>query len=83
MPKEIVERANEMLKELESQRQQHVDVKQSVKKMPAQNFQLKLFDVSDPKLKKIAEEIEKIEVNAMTPVEAIMKLNELKSLLEK
>ncbi len=83
MPKEIVERANEMLKELESQRQQHVDVKQSVKKMPAQNFQLSFFDVSDPKLKKIAEEIEKIEVNAMTPVEAIMKLNELKSLLEK
>ncbi len=83
MPKEIVERANEMLKELESQRQQHVDVKQSVKKMPAQNFQLSFFDVSDPKLKKIAEEIEKIEVNAMTPVEAIMKLHELKSLLEK
>ncbi|MFN8288139.1 MAG: DNA mismatch repair protein MutS [Chitinophagales bacterium] len=83
MPKEIIERANEMLKELESQRQQHVDVKDSVKKMPAQNFQLSFFDVSDPKLKKLAEEIERIEVNAMTPVEAIMKLNELKRILEK
>ena len=81
MPKQIVDRANEMLHELESQRQQHEDVKHTVRKMPAQNFQLSFFDVSDPKMKRLAEEIEKIEVNAMTPVEAIMKLNELKKLL--
>ena len=83
MPKQIIDRANEMLHELESQRQQHQDVKQTVKKMPAQNFQLSFFDLSDPKMKKLAEEIEKIEVNAITPVEAIMKLQELKKLLEK
>ena len=84
MPKAIVDRANEMLKELESQRRQPgSDLKQTVKKMPAQNFQLSFFDMSDPKLKKLAEEIEHIEVNAMTPVEAIMKLHELKKILEK
>lgn len=83
MPKQIIDRANEMLHELESQRQQHGDIKDTVKKLPAQNFQLSIFDVSDPKMKKLAEEIEKIEVNAMTPVEAIMKLQELKKLLEK
>ena len=84
MPKAIVDRANEMLKQLESQRQQPGggDIKQSVKKLPAQNFQLSIFDVADPKLKKLAEEIENIEVNAMTPVEAIMKLHELKKILE-
>jgi len=83
MPKQIVDRANEMLHELESQRQQHNDVKSTVKKLPAQNFQLSFFDVSDPKMKRLAEEIENIEVNVMTPVEAIMKLHELKKLLEK
>lgn len=83
MPKQIIDRANEMLHELESQRQQHGDIKDTVKGLPAQNFQLSIFDVSDPKMKKLAEEIEKIEVNAMTPVEAIMKLQELKKILGK
>ena len=82
MPKQIIDRANEMLQELESQRQQHGDIKQAVKKLPSQNFQLSIFDMSDPKMKRLAEEIEKIEVNAMTPVEAIMKLNELKNILK-
>lgn len=81
MPKEIIERAKEMLHELESQRQQHTDVKSAVKKMPAQNFQLSFFDVSDPKIKQLAAELEKVEINAITPVEAIMKLNELKKIL--
>ncbi|HWB63411.1 MAG TPA: DNA mismatch repair protein MutS, partial [Chitinophagales bacterium] len=83
MPKSIIDRANEMLHELESQRQQPDAIKQSVKNMPAQNYQLSFFDMSDPKMKKLAEEIEKIEVNAMTPVEAIMKLQELKKILGK
>lgn len=83
MPKQIVDRANEMLHELESQRQQHDDIKQTVKKVAAQNFQLSFFDMSDPKMKQLAEEIEKVEVNAMTPVEAIMKLHELKKILQK
>ena len=83
MPKQIVDRANEMLHELESQRQQNGDIKQTVKKVAAQNFQLSFFDVNDPKMKRLAEEIENIEVNAMTPVEAIMKLHELKKMLEK
>lgn len=82
MPKQIIDRANEMLQELESQRQQNGDLKDTVKKLPAQNFQLSFFDVSDPKMKKLAEEIEKVEINAMTPVEAIMKLHELKKILE-
>ncbi len=82
MPKQIVDRAKEMLHELESQRQQNGDIKQTVKKVAAQNFQLSFFDVNDPKMKRLAEEIENIEVNAMTPVEAIMKLHELKKLLE-
>jgi DNA mismatch repair protein MutS len=78
MPKAILDRANEMLAELESKRDNPDELKQSVKKMQTQNFQLSFFDVSDPKIKRLAEEIERVEVNAMTPVEAIMKLQELK-----
>ena len=83
MPKAIIDRANEMLAELESQRQKHVDIKGTVRKMPKQDFQLSFFDIGDPKLKRLAEEIERIEVNAITPVEAIMKLHELKKILDK
>lgn len=82
MPKAIIDRANEMLHELESQREKHDEVRQSVKKIPAQNFQLSFFDMSDPKMKRIAEELEQIEINAITPVEAIMKLNELRRILK-
>lgn len=81
MPKAILDRANEMLAELESKRDNPDELKQSVKKMQTQNFQLSFFDVSDPKIKRLAEEIERVEVNAMTPVEAIMKLQELKNIL--
>ncbi len=83
MPKEVIDRANEMLRELESQRQQHGDTKQVLRKVDAQNFQLSFFDMSDPKMKRLAEEIEKIEVNMITPIEAIMKLQELKKILER
>lgn len=82
MPKSIVDRANEMLLELESKRDQPDAVKQTVKQLPASNFQLSIFDVSDPKMKRLAEEIERVEVNAMTPVEAILKLQELKNMLK-
>lgn len=82
MPKQIIDRANEMLAELESQRQKHDDLKSAVRKLPKQDFQLSFFDIGDPKLKRLAEELEHIEVNAMTPVEAIMKLQELKRILD-
>ncbi|MBK8657502.1 MAG: DNA mismatch repair protein MutS [Bacteroidetes bacterium] len=82
MPKAIVDRANEMLLELESKRDMPDAVKQTVKQLPASNFQLSIFDVSDPKIKRLAEEMERVEVNAMTPVEAILKLQELKNMLK-
>lgn len=80
MPRLIVDRANEILIELESKRVQN-DPKETMKNLSAKNMQLSFFDMTDPKLKRIAEEIEKLEVNALTPIEALMKLNELKRLL--
>ena len=81
MPKAIVNRANEVLHELESKRIQH-DIKDSVRQLPPA-LQLSIFDTADPKLKELAEAISKIDVNVLTPVEALMKLNELKRLADK
>lgn len=80
MPKEIVGRANEILKELEKK---HIDsdIKEKVKNIPA-NMQLSIFDAADPKAQELRESVENIDINSLTPMEALMKLNELKKFLE-
>lgn len=80
MPRLIIDRANELLSELEELRE-NSQARQSLKKS-APKMQLTMFDMSDPKLKRIGEVLEKVEINALTPIEALMKLNELKKLLE-
>jgi DNA mismatch repair protein MutS len=81
MPKAIVDRANEILHELE---QKHIsnDDTQKVKKIDAKNYQLSFFQLDDPRLVKIRETIEGLDINTLTPVEALMKLNELKNIVE-
>ena len=81
MPRLIVDRANEILIELESKRV-NTDIKETMKGMQAKNFQMTMFDMSDPKLKDVAAAIDKLEINALTPIEALMKLHELKKMLE-
>ena len=80
MPKEIVNRANEILKQLEKK---HIDsdLQENVKQISA-NTQLSIFDAVDPKATALKELIEYIDINTLTPVEALMKLNELKKFLE-
>ena len=46
------------------------------------NIQLKMFEVNDPIYERVKKELNKIDVNALTPIEALMKLNNLKSLLK-
>jgi DNA mismatch repair protein MutS len=81
MPRLIVDRANEILLELESKRV-NTDIKDTMKGMQAKNLQMSIFDLSDPKLKGVAAAIDKLEINALTPIEALMKLHELKKMLE-
>jgi DNA mismatch repair protein MutS len=80
MPRLIIDRANELLAELEKQRstQSH---RETLKKSNTK-YQLSIFDMSDPKLREVADKIQQLEINALTPIEALMKLNELKKLLE-
>jgi len=83
MPLQVVKRAEVMLKELE--RSHELGDKQSNKKrvqsaVETPNMQLSFFQLDDPVLLNIREELVSIDINTLTPVEALMKLNEIKKL---
>ncbi|MFP4022910.1 MAG: DNA mismatch repair protein MutS [Thiohalospira sp.] len=79
MPKSVVNRANEILKELENSGQ-----KDSLAKpvgdiaQHREGFQTTIFQLDDPVLKQIRDEIAKLDIDNLTPVEALNKLNEIK-----
>jgi len=83
MPNELIKRANEILEELESQRNLATDISSTLKNIPARSdeFQLNMFAMDDPRLLKLKEVLEKVNINTLTPVEALMKLDELRKLL--
>ncbi|MEA1878163.1 MAG: DNA mismatch repair protein MutS [Bacteroidota bacterium] len=79
MPKSIVNRANEILKELESSHRRELS-SEPVKDL-AQNregFQMSFFQLDDPVLKQIRDEIVNLDVDNLTPLEALNKLEEIK-----
>ncbi len=80
MPNEIVIRANEILKHLEKEKLSDAD-RDKLAEIPAQQFQMNLFE-ADPRIKRMLDILRKIEVNATSPVEALLKLNELKEVLK-
>jgi len=82
MPPIVVKRAEEVLRELEATHQQvgnHNDAVKSAKPDTA-NMQLSFFQLNDPVLEQIHEELIMIDINTLTPVEALMKLHEIKKL---
>jgi len=81
MPKSVVKRAGEILKELE---QSHNERSLS-KPIPdvaekREGLQLSIFQLDDPVLKQIRDEIKNTDINNLTPLEALNKLNEIKKL---
>jgi DNA mismatch repair protein MutS len=77
MPKPVLDKANSILKKLE--KSHSGDLKSDVKELvEEENMQLSFFKLDDPVLMQIKEEIEAIDINTLTPVEALMKLNEIK-----
>lgn len=87
MPKPIVERANEVLKVLEqkSHAPDAANTKQQLKQLPTQQttYQMSFFDMDSPELARLKEVLDKIDVNVLTPVEALLKLHELKQIADK
>ena len=80
MPNQIVIRANEILKHLEKEKLTE-NQKKKLNEMPTQQFQMNLFE-ADPRMEKLLEILGKVDINATSPVEALLKLNELKETLK-
>ncbi|MDA7804315.1 DNA mismatch repair protein MutS, partial [Crocinitomix sp.] len=77
MPKAVLNRADQILAQLE--KNHSGDLKSQAKELVKdENMQLSFFQLDDPVLLQIREEIELIDINTLTPVEALMKLNEIK-----
>ena len=82
MPSKVVNRANEILKTLESTRTTQ-DSGEKIKRVTEENLQLSFFQLDDPVLENIREELTKIDINTLTPIEALMKLNAIKKMIGK
>ena len=82
MPRYVVERANEILGQLEQKSIDAGDLKEKVKKINAPAMQLSFFDADpDPALTELKEQLEELDLNLLTPIECMLKLDELKRLL--
>ena len=80
MPKQIIRKSEEILKKLENNRTKE-DNKTKISNKD--KMQLSFFQLDDPTLIQIRDEITDIDINTLTPVEALMKLNEIKKLIGK
>lgn len=82
MPPKLVARATEILKRLEQERTGGEQIKNSMRKLQKQAYQLQMFSINDPILEKIRDMLNNLDVNTLTPVEALMKLDEIQRLLK-
>ncbi|HUH72804.1 MAG TPA: DNA mismatch repair protein MutS [Chitinophagales bacterium] len=80
MPNEVIKRANLILKELET-KSISSDIKDKLQQVKKPDYQLNIFSMDDPRLIQLKEILEQVDINAMTPVEALLKLDEMRKLL--
>lgn len=86
MPQSILDRSNKMLKTLEEAHRKgdfSKPEKANKSKSKSDDFQLSFIQLDDPLLYQIRDDILSTDINTLTPVEALMKLNEIKKLLGK
>ena len=88
MPQSIVDRATHILSQLEQHSidstnlgEKDKEVRKKLKQLP-EPVQLSIFEANDPVAEKMKELLKDLDVNSMTPIEAMMKLNELKAMLD-
>ena len=82
MPNVVIHRANKILEKLEKNNK-NAEVKEVLKQAQHEEMQLSFFQLDDPLLENIKEEILATNIDALTPIEALMKLNEIKRMLSK
>ncbi len=80
MPKALTRRAKEILALLEQSRDSST-LSETTKQLTQEGMQLSFFQLDDPVLENIREELLNLDINTLTPVEALMKLNQIKNLL--
>ena len=90
IPQTVIQKAQKLLKKLEKNHSSESlsGIKSfkdgsSLKGEQAQQMQLNIFNLDDPLLEEIREDIMNLDINTLTPIEALMKLNELKRMLQK
>ncbi len=81
MPQQVIRKANKILKRLE-QSHSSEELTEDLKAVQSE-MQLSFFNLDDPLLEQIKEELTHLDINTLTPVEALMKLNEIKRMLSK
>lgn len=82
MPNEVVLRAHEIMVGLE-QEKVSAHNREKLKELPkSSEFQMSMFEANDPNYLKVKEILEKLDINRISPVEALLKLNEIKTVME-
>lgn len=81
MPPALIHRANEILKQLETK---HVDdsIGENIKKLSGPKLQLSIFDAHSQAFEEIRKILEAVDINRLTPVEALLKLQEIKNMVK-
>nr|WP_295930022.1 DNA mismatch repair protein MutS [uncultured Dyadobacter sp.] len=82
MPQPIVLRASEIMHHLEKDHVAH-EHKKRVREIPKNNFQLSIFEPADPRLEELKEKLSLVDVNTLSPIEALLKLNEFQKIIKK
>ncbi len=82
MPKSVVKRATDILAQMEDTNKGKTNLHKPVENIAGQRegYQMSFFQLDDPVLKQIRDEIKNTDINNLTPVEALNKLNEIKKL---
>lgn len=82
MPKSVVERANKVLTDLEGE-SSHKTISKKLDNIAEtrSGYQLSLFQLDDPVLSQVRDEILKVDINSLTPIDALNKLNEIKKII--
>lgn len=89
MPPQVLKRAHAMLELLESKNEKISDkkstkkVKNEIQNTPEPGFQLSFIQLDDPTLLEIRDKILDIDIDTLTPIEALLKLNEIKKIVKK
>lgn len=81
MPKQVIKKANEVLNVLERDKTESPNAKNLSTISDNENLQLSFFQLDDPTLIQVRDEIIHTDVNTLTPLEALLKLNEIKKIL--